>query len=282
MQKIQFDAIGTAWQINSTNHISDDLKTKILQRIEQFDHTYSRFRQDSDVSQWATIGKYPLPDDAAPLLIFYKKLYGASGGLVTPLIGKTMEQAGYDAEYSLKPKQLTAPPNWGEAIEITKSHIIVKQLVLLDFGAAGKGYLVDIITHLLYKNGLDEFCVNAGGDMYMRNLAQAVGLEDPDDQTRMLGTVEIVNGALCASAGNRRKWSTFHHIINPETLVSPDNVKATWVTAENTMLADGIATALFFVKPEILQRTFEFEYAMIEGEAMKLSKNFRVKLFTEE
>lgn len=279
MQKIQFDAIGTAWQINCASSINEDLKAKIFQRIEQFDHIYSRFRTDSNVSKWSSIGKYTLPDDAMLLFAFYKKLYDTTGGLVTPLIGKTMEQAGYDANYSLKPKKLTMLPAWAEAIEITNSHIIVKQLVLLDFGAAGKGYLVDIIGHLLYTNGIDAFCVNAGGDIYVQNLSQTIGLEDPDDAKRVLGTIEIVNGALCASSGNRRKWASFHHIINPKTLVSPSKVKATWVTAETTMLADGIATALFFIEPEILQRTFEFEYAMIKDEAIKLSKNFRVELF---
>ena len=115
--------------------------------------------------------------------------------------------------------------------------------------------------------------------MIIRNLSQKIGLEDPDNDKQVLGTVEITNGALCASAGNRRKWKGYHHIINPKTLQPVDNVKATWVKAENAVLADGIATSLFFVSPEILSRTFNFEYAMIEGDDMKISNGFNAELF---
>ena len=282
MRSFSFEAIGTRWQIIYANNLASEanIEKKVKQRTEEFDKNYSRFRNDSLVSEWAKkAGEYKLPDDAGRLLYFYKKLYDATNGLVTPLIGKTMEQSGYDKDYSLISKKLTAPVAWEEAIEIKPNTIIVKLPVLLDFGAAGKGYLVDIIAHLLYTNDIDQFCIDAGGDMIIRDLPQKIGLEDPYDDTRILGTVEITNGALCASAGNRRKWKGYHHIINPKTLQPVDNVKATWVKAENAVLADGIATSLFFVSPEILSRTFNFEYAMIEGDDMKISNGFNAELF---
>lgn len=286
MHTIEFEAIGTQWQINYS--LEDTFKGRPLEieklikdRVEEFDKNYSRFRADSEVAKWATkAGEYKFPADAERLFRFYQQLYDASQGLMTPLIGGVMEQAGYDSGYSLKPKKLTVPPKWEDSTEIKNSKLIVKQPVLFDFGAAGKGYLVDIIAHLLYTNNIEQFCIDAGGDMFSRNMPQTVGLEDPDDATRILGTVEIDNEALCASAGNRRKWAGYHHIINPKTLRSVENVKATWVKAQNTMLADGMATALFFVSPETLLKTFEFEYAMIIGDDMKISKNFNAHLFT--
>lgn len=281
MQQFQFNAIGTAWQISSPDELPQKLKTKLTERTELFDQAYSRFCADSLVKKWAAeTGEYKLSNDANALLVFYKKLYDATNGLVTPLIGNTMEQAGYDAEYSLQPKELTTPPKWKDAIDFTDSKLIVKQLVLLDFGAAGKGYLVDIVSHMLYKNGVDRFCVNASGDLLCRDMPQIIGLEDPNDDRRILGTVEISEGSLCSSAGNRRKWDKYHHIINPQTLESPRLVKATWVKAETAMLADGIATALFFVSPETLLTTFDFDYAMIEGEGLRYSNNFKINLFT--
>lgn len=281
-QSFQFDTIGTAWEITSVEQLSETLKNQIRERTEEFDKNYSRFREDSLVTQWAReAGEYNLPSDANALFAFYKKLYDVSAGLVTPLIGKTMEQAGYDADYSLKAKQLTSPPQWQEAISVGPTKLIVKHPVLLDFGAAGKGYLVDIIAHLLYTNGVDQFCVNAGGDMLVRHFPQTIGLEDPDDTARVLGTVEVSNGALCASAGNRRAWGEFHHIINPQILRSVERVKATWVRADTALLADGVATALFFVSPDILLKTFAFEYAMIENDDMTYSHNFKAQFFTE-
>lgn len=288
MQQFEFEAIGTHWRVNYRFQGSTlAIEELVRGRVEEFDRNYSRFRRDSLVKEWAhKAGEYVLPGDASAMLAFYEKLYAATNGLVTPLIGKTLEQAGYDEAYSLKPRKLTLPPKWEDVIDFPRTFlekspetILVKQPVLLDFGAAGKGYLVDILAHLLYMNDVEQFCVNAGGDMLARGLLQTVGLEDPDDASRVLGTLEIKNGALCASAGNRRKWDKFHHIINPKTLTSPTSIKATWVKAETAMLADGIATALFFVTPETLLETFQFEYAMIEGDDMKTSPNFKAEFF---
>lgn len=42
-----FEAIGTRWEIETREPLGFQLKQRILERIEQFDATYSRFRQDS-------------------------------------------------------------------------------------------------------------------------------------------------------------------------------------------------------------------------------------------
>lgn len=279
MRQLKFEAIGTSWQIDYQHSV--DFAGEIKQRTNQFDKNYSRFRSDSLVSLWASrAGQYDLPKDAAPLLIFYRKLYEATEGLLTPLIGNSLAQAGYDTQYSLRPKTITKPLGWDEAIEVKRDGLIVKQPVLLDFGAAGKGYLVDLIADFFKKNGVKTFCINAGGDIYSHGLEQIIGLEDPDNFDRALGTITINNAALASSAGNRRKWAGYTHFLNPKTLRSPKNVKASWVQAETTMEADGIATALFFVKPEILLETFGFEYAMIEKDNLVYSLNFKADFFS--
>lgn len=166
-----FEAIGTTWWI-ALYGIPDgtDLRSvglMIEHRIEQFDAIYSRFRDDSLVSLWARqAGDYPMPADARPLFDLYHRLYELTGGAVTPLIGQTLTDAGYDAEYTLQAiTELTPPPSWSEVLDYTHDTITIKQPALLDFGAAGKGYLVDIISELLESQGIAAFCVDAGGDL---------------------------------------------------------------------------------------------------------------------
>ncbi len=276
--ELKFQAIGTEWSI--AGDISESLKKKVGERIEQFNKTYSRFIEDSTMRRIASKkGEHTLPKDAEPLFDFYKSLYEVSDGLVTPLIGKTMEQAGYDTSYSFKSTKLTKPPSWHDALEYNFPKITIKQPVVFDFGAAGKGYLVDIISKLLQNNGVNNFSVNAGGDMFIYGESQVVGLENPDNPTEIIGTVSIKNEAICASAGNRRKWENFHHTINPQTLQSPKNVHAIWVKAKTAMLADGLTTALYFTEPAKLLEHFEFEYAMIVDEDLLFSKNFKGEFF---
>ena len=97
---------------------------------------------------------------------------------------------------------------------------------------------------------------------------------------RAIGTVRLSNRSLCASAGNKRRWGDFHHIIDPTILRSPDRIVATWVLAADTMTADGLATALFFTSAESLQTRFKFSYALLDH-TMNLyyAKDFPVNAF---
>ena len=77
------------------------LVEQIAARVEAFDRTYSRFRDDSLVSAIArTPGTYPFPDDAPELFELYRRLYEATDAAVSPLVGRTLETLGYDRGYS--------------------------------------------------------------------------------------------------------------------------------------------------------------------------------------
>lgn len=284
----KFEAIGTHWTIDIFDALDgiekDELFDKIHSRINEFDLAYSRFRSDSLVTQMSQqAGDYTLPDDATPLIQVYEKLYRLTEGKFTPLIGRTLEQAGYDANYSLKPKKLDAPLAWDKVIAYEPSNrtIALKQPALLDFGAAGKGYLVDIVSEIIEKEGIQSYTVDAGSDIrYRGQEVLKVGLENPTDATQAIGVAELKNQSLCASAGNRRKWEGFHHIINPQTLQSPQDILATWAIAETTLIADGVTTALFLTAPESLISHFNFQYLILYSDfSIKKSAEFPAELF---
>ncbi len=284
-----FEAIGTHWVIDifdKPQQPLSDLQKAITDRIGQFDLAYSRFRPDSLITKMShEAGDHSLPDDAAALINFYQEMYLVTDGAVTPLIGKVVSDAGYDAKYSLIPTKLEKPPVWEEVISFDAPVLSLKQPALLDFGAAGKGYLVDIISELLEQKGIKEYCVDAGGDMRQNSPAGQslrVGLEHPDNPKQVIGIVELANQSLCGSAGNRRKWANFHHIIDPNSLSSPTHIKAVWTVADSTLLADGMSTCLFFTDPEKLLTHFGFEYVIVyqDGSAA-ISSNFPGELFTK-
>jgi len=288
--RLTFEAIGTVWTIELFDEIPAGnaamLERSVRSRIEKFDKTYSRFRDDSMVTLMAReAGRYRLPDDAATLLDVYHKLYQTTDGQLTPLIGQTLADAGYDAAYSFKPGAVTAPPKWEDVLEYDHPHLIVKQAALLDFGAAGKGYLADIIAGIIQHNGRHNFCINAGGDFVYRTTSSRtlkIGLEHPTDPDMVIGVAKIHNQSLCGSSGSRRTWDKYHHIINPHTLTSPRDIAAVWVTAENGLIADGVATALFFVSPAKLRLQFAFEYAIVRSDmSLQYSPRFPAEFFTE-
>ncbi|MES2213429.1 MAG: FAD:protein FMN transferase [Patescibacteria group bacterium] len=290
MTTFEFEAIGTHWRIDVYTQITQDEEESVLQkiksRIEIFDLAYSRFRQDSLVTRMShTAGEYIVPDDAEHMMSLYRVVYEVTGGAVTPLVGQVLSDAGYDAEYSFVEKEMSRAREWDDVLEYEHPKLVLKQPALLDFGAGGKGYLVDIISELLEQNGILEYCVDASGDMRHRHTIEnlRVGLEHPDDPSQVLGVVVISNQSLCGSAGNRRRWGRFHHIIHPENLSSPDDMLAVWVTADSTILADLLTTALFFVPASVLQQKFNFEYLLLRPDySIEKSEGFVAEVFIKE
>ncbi len=291
MSKFEFEAIGTHWQIDIYETLSPekeaDVLTQVKERIDVFDKNYSRFRADSLVTEMSEkAGEYVLPEDAEDMMDIYKKLFVLTGGLLTPLIGQVMVDSGYDAKYSLQQsRELEKPLSWDDALLYSHPNLTVKKPVLLDFGAAGKGYLIDLVGEVLEQNGVKDFCIDAGGDILHKRTEETplrVGLENPEDFSQVIGTCNLSNKSLCASAGSRRKWQNFHHIINPEILSSPRDILGTWVVADSTLVADALATSLFFVSPQILSPQYDFEYVILYSDHSVLkSNNFPGEIFNK-
>ena len=281
MLKLKFEAIGTPWSIETPSKLSDAIQQTIHDRIETFDRTYSRFRDDSLVAQLRVPGTYTFPADAIPLLEFYRDLYEITEGSVTPLIGETLEHIGYDAGYSFKSKP-KAPIafKWDKAMSWAGTDVDIKTPVVLDIGAAGKGYLIDIIAELLEQEGIRNYVIDGSGDIRHRGkIGQRVGLENPHDLSRVIGRAELQNASLCASASNRRKWGDWHHIIDARTAKPVNHVVASWVIADSTMIADGLATALFFVPPGMLKK-WEFQSVRLFADGrIEKTGNFMGELY---
>lgn len=284
-----FEAIGTRWQIDLPAGTppagANRALAAVRERIEAFDRVYSRFRPDSLVTQMARQpGDYTLPADAGPLLECYRQLYDLTDGAVTPLIGQLLTDAGYDSVYSFQERELKTPPVWDEVLVYRAPRLTLRRPALLDFGAAGKGYLVDLVGAVLAEHGLAAYVIDAGGDLLHRGPAASplrVGLEHPDDPSQVIGVAEISNQSLCGSSGNRRAWGRFHHIIDPHQLASPTSIRAVWVAAPSALIADALATALFFAPAAVLAQHFTFEYLLVRDDyTPELSAGFPAKVFT--
>lgn len=202
-------------------------------------------------------GSYELPPEAAPLLGLYRELYEATGGRVSPLVGRALESLGYDAAYRLTPAADRIPvPAWDAAIAWDGRRLDALAPVLLDVGAAGKGQLVDLVGEVLDGLGHARWIVDASGDLRPHAVPMRIALEHPADPSKAVGVVETTDRAVAASAVARRAWGEgLHHVLDAVTGLPTREVVATWAIARSAMVADGIATALFFdVDPGLLHR----------------------------
>ncbi|MFD3308676.1 FAD:protein FMN transferase [Streptomyces sp. NPDC058694] len=292
--RFTFDAIGTGWQIDTDEPLSGSLRHGILDRIRRFDATYSRFRPDSLVSRIATApagGRFEFPEDSLTLFDLYDRLATATGGAVDPLVGRDLELLGYDASYSLTPapatvraqEQALGRVTWAADVVRDGRTLTTRRPVVVDVGAAGKGYLVDIISAILREAGIARFVVDASGDLrHAGQRAIRVGLEHPFEPRLVVGVANLRGRALCASGVRARAWGDgMHHLLDARTGRPARKVAATWVVADETALADGLATALFFTDARRLAQTFDFAYVrMYASGHAEISRNFDGQLFT--
>ena len=284
MRSFNYESMGTHWEVTIWDDLSSDrfasIQEEIIRRSQEFDHTYSRFIKTSFVWQLAEkTGVVEVPADFMEMLGWYKRLYAISGKTLNPLIGFTISDLGYDADYSLKAKDvIRQTPDLDETVQmLDDKHIVIAQPVLFDFGALGKGYFVDKVAAFLREQGIQRFLVNGSGDIYYEGKGQPirVGLEDPRDPSKVIGVVEMFQGSMCASASNRRAWGSHHHTINPLTSSSPSEVIATWVLAPKAVLADAAATCGFLTDLDAIKNAHSFEYALLNQEfRMKRSPGF--------
>lgn len=231
-----------------------------------------------------TSGQFSLPSNAAPLLDLYDRLFAVSEGAVTPLIGQSLERLGYDASYSLTRSGPDLPAaDWSTEVSHRDGVLVTRSPVLIDVGAAGKGYLVDLVAEVLIERGITEFVIDASGDLLVSQpLPSQIALEHPFDPTLAIGVAHVENQAICASGSNRRVWGEgLHHILDGRTGHPTRDIIATWAIADSALLADGLATALFFVPPADLARTFDFSCVrMFASGWADHSLNFNGELFS--
>ena len=253
-----FHAIGTRWSIETADRLSRRTAGRIATLVEEFDRTFSRFRADSLVARMsAGEGIVEIPASGRALLDFYRDLYDSTDGAVTPLVGESLDQLGYDASYTLQRRGPSRPaPAWDDVMDWDGCTLQTRGPVTLDLGAAGKGRLVDLVAEELWAAGHAEFTVDASGDLVHSGPGlERVGLEHPNDPLTVIGVARVRNGALAASAVNRRTWGDgLHHVIDPVVGEPVGGTLATWVSAECAMVADGLATALFLrpARPDLL------------------------------
>lgn len=244
-----FEALGTSWEITTDRALPNAATERVGAELDRIDRFWSRFRTDSTVAEMArSSGRWSVASSDRPLIDWYRTLYTWTGGAVSPLVGQILDDAGYDADYSLTPADsIASARRWDDVIGWDGDELVIHTPTLLDVGAAGKGFAVDRAAAII-ADYVTEFIVDAGGDMVISPRAEPVriALEHPLDATKAIGVVALAGGALCGSASNRRAWAHWHHIVDPRTAEPVTDVLATWVYAGDAMTADGLATALFF------------------------------------
>jgi len=194
-------------------------------------------------------------------------------GLFDPTVGRTQQQRGFDRSYitdttdttdttgtsiaaqsgSVGATSTTEPASFRDVeVDRAAGTITLRKPLLLDLGAVAKGLAIDLAARELAA--FERYAIEAGGDLYAggadgRTAPWQVGIRHPRAEETLLGTVAVMNAAVCTSGDYERSGGPAgeHHLLDPRTGHSPQGVASVTVIAPTAMVADALGTAAFIL-----------------------------------
>lgn len=237
-------------------------------RIEELEQRWSRFRDDSEISELNRRAGEPVvvSEDTWALLTRAIDGWRVTGGCFDPTVLDAVVAAGYDRSFD----DLVAA---GDRVERTgpaparrargcdgivtvppARMIVLPEGVRIDPGGIGKGLAADLVVAELLAAGATGVCVNLGGDLRVdgrppAGSAWGVDVEDPwSGEVR--ARLSLTSGAVATTSRTRRFWETAdgrrHHVIDPATGMSASSgLAAVTVVTGEAWRAEVLAKAAF-------------------------------------
>ncbi len=120
-----------------------------------------------------------------------------------------------------------------------------------------KGFIVDAASKILSDHQIKDHLINAGGDIRTSGTNRdkkpwTVAIQDPQKKKQYPDVIHMTDGAI-ATSGNYEVYfdqeKMFHHIVDPNTGMSPGLSASVSVLADTAMNADALSTSVFVMKP---------------------------------
>jgi len=151
--------------------------------------------------------------------------------------------------------------NWRDVLVDHKTHTVKLRRVGMRMGLGGiaKGYAVDRCAAVLRAQGLHDFMVQAGGDLYVAGRKGSarwmVGVRDPRGGPRdIIARMPIEDHAFSTAGDYERGFvmngKRYHHIIDPKTGYPATASRGVTIFAPTAFLADGLDDAVFILGPK--------------------------------
>jgi len=245
-----------------------------LDEMERMDRIMSNYKNDSELSKVnKKAAKSPVPCNAELLDVIEQSQYYSelSGGAFDITISPIVALWGFFREKGHVPPdkeiEKLLPAVSYKNIVINKSNDTKKPATIflkntqtqIDLGAIGKGYAVDKALENIKKCGIDNGCINLGGNIYVLGTppgknAWKIGVQHPRNVNEILGYLELKNEAT-ATSGDYERFFEFNgkrysHIINPQTGTPVSGTIATTIVAPTGTEVDALSTIVFVLGHE--------------------------------
>lgn len=238
--------------------------TSAIQRFQEVEAACSRFDESSELRQLSQSFGTPVvvSDFLFRPLQFALSVADMTDGILDPTVGRVLHKQGFQKHYLTGQSVHDDPADPGIVsyrdvlIDEGGRTVTLKQPLTLDLGAVAKGFAVDLAAQELQD--FEGFMIDAGGDIFVGGSnefggAWRVGIRHPVSTSEILCALSATNVAICTSGGYERKNPAnreAHHLIDPMTGQSSNEILSSTVIAPFAMMADALSTVSFILGKE--------------------------------
>lgn len=247
---------------------------KINAIVEEMNNIAAQIKEDENTLN-NTQPNVPvrLSDDFVNVFIKAKKMSELSNGIYDPASITVAELYGFpDKKFKIPEKNILeqAKNNAGiKYIDFDGRYFVKQKDTHIDLSASSKGYIVDKTVQNMKNEGMKNFLVNAGGDIYADGLKNGkykykIYIEKPDVENDYISLIALSNKAI-ATSGNYEKYFMYNdkritHFFKGIVFEPVNNYQSVSVIADSTEEADTLSTFYYMLSiDEIRKYCAEFE-----------------------
>lgn len=278
---LQGSSMGTTWTVRAvTDTDSAQLKNSVQDELDRVENLFSNWIPESAVSRFNnhhSTKPFPVNRDFFVVMNVALQIARETGGAYDPGMADIIRIWGFEKDTRLNPpskNEITAALRHTgfekvNVIQNGQDYFLVKKDTKLKLNLSGsaKGYAVDAVYLLLKTKGIDNFLVEAGGEVRTSGKNNdrdwVIGIEKPDTEKRSVHKKIRLNDMAIATSGNYRNFlesggKSYSHLIDPKTGKPSENgILSVTIISPNCTYADTLATAVYIMGEEAGLRYIE-------------------------
>jgi thiamine biosynthesis lipoprotein len=289
----------TAWTADEANavlafeHIFDD--------FEALDRQLSVWHETSEISRLnAAAGKAPvtLKPEVIEVLRLAREVGDWTNGKFDVTFGALsgLWKFDHDQDNTIPSPRAVAvllPLVGYEALQLdlqNNTAFLPKAGMRVHLGGIGKGYAVDRAAVMLRSHGINDFLIQAGGDLYAGgkrgDRPWRAAIRDPRGEASF-AAMNLSDETFSTSGDYERFFMKdgrrYHHILDPDNGAPARGNRSVTIVATKAVVADGLSTGVFVMGPDegmaLIERLPDVEGVIVtDRNEVRVSSGLRSRL----
>ncbi len=279
-----FDTVTTIVGYERSQEEFDENCEMIEQQLKEYHQLYNIYNRYENMNNVKTINDVKdgshqtvkVDDRIIDLLLYGKEVYELTEGQTNIAMGSVLSiWHDYRTEGEENMAEAKLPPM--EELQAAAEHVDMEKVMIdpeaktvyladpemkLDVGGLAKGFAVEQIALYMEEQGIDGYVLNVGGNVRTIGTRPegekwTVGIENPgfsNSDEEFIAYLKLSGESVVTSGAYQRYYivdgKTYHHVIDPDTLMPGENFLSVSIICQDSGLGDALSTALFSMSYE--------------------------------